>query len=209
MNKILLAAFLVSLIFHLLLFVFVASRGGKERASTSIVISRVELDSAGEKEKTLEKSPKIEESSLVVSVPKEIPISPSVSVPVKAPHVEYEEKFTVKINSSVLPPASPVEGKKNASDQAKVDVPPAVENSVNVRYPKRARERGEEGDVTLEIEITSEGAVSGVKVEKSSSFPDIDKAAIQAVNSARFIPARAQGVNVTSRVRLTLSFRLR
>jgi TonB family protein len=46
-------------------------------------------------------------------------------------------------------------------------------------------------------------------VVKSSSFPDIDKAAIQAVNSARFIPARAQGVNVTSRVRLTLSFRLR
>ena len=208
MNKFCFAALIFSLAVHLLFFVFAIGRGGEKKTPTSIVISRVEIDSEGEEKKSSESVSKAEENSSGAFVPREIPLSPSKAVSIEAPEVEYEEKYTVEWKAPPLPPVA-VQGRKDASDQPLVDVPPAVENSVKVRYPNGARKRGEEGDVTLEISIAADGAVLDVKIVESSTFRDLDEAALQAVSLARFIPARARGVNVSSSARLTLSFRLR
>ena len=88
-------------------------------------------------------------------------------------------------------------------------LPPATRRRIKPEYPKGARERGEEGDVTLELDISEMGAVDDVRIIKSCGFAELDQAAIEAVKKARFTPARRGSANVPSTARITLTFRLK
>ena len=72
-----------------------------------------------------------------------------------------------------------------------------------------ARQRGEEGDVTLELDISATGAVDDVRVVASCGYPELEQAAIQAVKRAHFTPARRGSANVAATARLKLTFRLK
>lgn len=96
-----------------------------------------------------------------------------------------------------------------APRQARVDAPPRPRRSIRPDYPKGARQRGEQGDVTLEIRVNAAGSVDRVTVVASSGFADLDAAAVKAAKAAKFTPAKAGRETVASTARLKLSFKLR
>ena len=96
-----------------------------------------------------------------------------------------------------------------APRQARLDAPPRPKRSIRPDYPKGARQRGEQGDVILEIRVTAEGTVDDVKVAESSGFAELDEAAVRAAKSAKFSPARSGRDPVASTARLRLQFKLK
>lgn len=48
----------------------------------------------------------------------------------------------------------------------------------------------EEGQVLLDVHIQPDGSVAEVKLKRSSGFPRLDDAAVQAVRRWRYVPAR-------------------
>ncbi len=98
-----------------------------------------------------------------------------------------------------------------APSQARVavDKPPAPRRRIRPEYPKGARLRGEEGDVTMELDVSANGVVDGVRIVASCGFAELEQAAILAVKRARFTPARRGSAAVPATARLTLTFRLK
>lgn len=96
-----------------------------------------------------------------------------------------------------------------APRQAHVDAPRRPQRVIRPDYPRAARQRGEQGDVVLEIDVAADGSVASVAVATSSGFADLDAAALKAVKSARFSPAKSGDRAVASHARLTLSFKLK
>ena len=90
-----------------------------------------------------------------------------------------------------------------------VDKPPIPRRRIKPEYPRGARARGEEGDVTLELDISESGTVNDVRIIASCGFAELEQAAIQTVKHARFTPARRGNSKVPATARLTLTFRLK
>jgi len=57
-------------------------------------------------------------------------------------------------------------------------------------YPMAARRRGDQGTVTIKVLVTAEGLPANVSLEKTSGYAALDEAAVNAVRSWRFVPAR-------------------
>ena len=135
----------------------------------------------------------------------ELPPLPSVTPP-PTPTIEPPPLPDIE-----PPPPAAAPPPTSAPSQARVavDKPPSPRRRIKPEYPKGARQRGEEGDVTLELDITEDGTVDGVRIVDSCGFPELEQAAIQAVKHARFTPARRGSANVPSTARLTLTFRLK
>ena len=118
--------------------------------------------------------------------------------PVETPKDVRRETPDVKSESATAAPR-----------QAHVDAPPKPRRAIRPEYPKGARQRGEQGNVVLEIEVGADGTCAAAKVASSSGFAELDDAAVKAVRAARFSPAKAGGCAVSSTARLTLTFRLK
>lgn len=118
-----------------------------------------------------------------------------------------------KEESTPEPPSPLVEqGVETAQQQEEraevVSVPSATGRIVPV-YPRRARRKGHEGVVTVEISVGADGKVDDVSVVASSGHPELDDAAVAAVRTASFAPATVGGVGVSGKLRLTFDFRLK
>ncbi len=70
------------------------------------------------------------------------------------------------------------------------------------RYPALARRLGMEGTVHVEFRIARDGSVEGVKVAKSSGYPVLDEASVQAIKRAAPLPI------VTGKILVTISYLL-
>ena len=130
-------------------------------------------------------------------------VSPEDAVPPR-PEPEREVMETPPVAESAASAAE-----KPAPKQARLDAPPKPRKAIRPDYPKGARQRGEQGDVVLEIHVGADGLVDSVGVVESSGHPELDDAAVRAAKAARFSPARAGREPVASTARLTLTFRLR
>ena len=86
---------------------------------------------------------------------------------------------------------------------------PYALNRIVPTYPRAARRRGHEGCVEVEIVVTEDGSVTEEHVVASSGHAELDKAAMEAVRTARFAPATETGLAVRGRLRLTFDFRLK
>jgi protein TonB len=95
-------------------------------------------------------------------------------------------------------PAAP----KTISSGAQYLQPPQPE------YPAQSRRLGEEGRVILRVLLDEAGRVGQVQVQKSSGFPRLDQAAIDAVQRARFKPHLEDGRPLAVYVMVPISFRL-
>ena len=93
--------------------------------------------------------------------------------------------------------------------QARVDAPPRPKRAIRPDYPKGSRQRGEQGDVVVEMRVNAEGIVDKATVITSSGFAELDEAALRAVRSAKFTPAKSGRESVASTARLTLTFKLK
>jgi TonB family protein len=106
----------------------------------------------------------------------------------------------------VLATAQPV---ARANDEAApassgVAAPTALEQQ-QPAYPLSAAESGAHGDVAVNVEIDTEGNITGVALAHGVE-PRLDHAAIEAASHWRFRPALRDGVAVPSRVQLLFHF---
>ena len=107
------------------------------------------------------------------------------------------------------PETPPSQSPESGAAAAMIDQPPKPRRKIKPRYPSGARRRGEEGSVTLNVEINASGRTRSVSVMESSGFAELDEAARQAVRKARFTPGKNNGESVESQARLTIIFKLK
>ena len=132
------------------------------------------------------------------------PLPPDPTAPkLVEPEPEREQMET----PSIPPPSPPAPAV--APKQAKIDAPPKPRKTIKPDYPKGARQRGEQGDVILEIRVNAAGIVDHVDIVSPSGFSELDEAAVRAARTARFTPAKSGGSPVASTARLKLDFKLK
>jgi protein TonB len=61
-------------------------------------------------------------------------------------------------------------------------------------YPADSRAKGEQGRVVVKVLIDVDGRGSRAEVQKSSGYPSLDKAALDAVTTWKYVPAKRNGV---------------
>jgi protein TonB len=76
------------------------------------------------------------------------------------------------------------------------------------RYPPIARRNGEQGTVTLRVLVSRDGLPARVMIEKTSGSRHLDAAALETVQSWRFVPARSGAEPVEAWVLVPIVFRL-
>ena len=77
------------------------------------------------------------------------------------------------------------------------------------RYPRAARLRGAEGITWLRVQVAATGRVARVEVERSAGDPELDRAAVDAVERWRFAAFREEVDEPGIWVRVPIEFRLR
>ena len=75
-------------------------------------------------------------------------------------------------------------------------------------YPDAAQVAGEQGDVLLDVYVTSGGHARKFRVNQSSGYPDLDNAAAEAVANWQFVPAVKGGDTVSSWTTVKIHFEL-
>ena len=75
-------------------------------------------------------------------------------------------------------------------------------------YPESARREGVEGVVTLRFEVLPSGKVGTIQVQRSAGRPDLDRAAMEAIKTWLFEPARRGKETVAVWVILPVRFEL-
>ena len=113
----------------------------------------------------------------------------------------FGEPMTDRVESGLASPGS--------EERAKIDPAPVAIGRIVPAYPRRARRKGHEGAVAVEIEVGADGKVDDVAVVESSGYAELDESAVAAVRTASFAPATEGGKGVRGRLRLTFEFKLR
>lgn len=89
-----------------------------------------------------------------------------------------------------------------------VDTPPKATSKPKVTYPAKARAQGITGYVKVNLLIDQSGNVIRSKILESEPEGVFDQAAMQALNSTRFAPARYKGQAVKIWAKTTIFFDL-
>ena len=84
----------------------------------------------------------------------------------------------------------------------------AVSSRIAPAYPAQSRREGEQGVVTLRVLVDERGRTVEVNVQKSSGFPRLDAAALQAIRRWTFVPPTRNGQPVRSWSRVQVRFQL-
>jgi len=120
------------------------------------------------------------------------------------PQIEFDEP--------VVPPSDvPMEASANAITAA--PAPPAprelkTSTRVEPMYPPTSRRMGEQGTVHVRVLVDERGRPKEVNVGKSSGFPRLDEAALEAVRKWRFVAATNEQGPVSSWTQVAITFRL-
>jgi protein TonB len=92
-----------------------------------------------------------------------------------------------------------------ALDVAELDKPPTLIAAVSPRYPPELRRARVEGTVSLVFVLTEEGRVEDVRVE-SSSRPEFEQPALEAIRRWRYKPGMKEGEAVKTYMRQPIRF---
>ena len=76
------------------------------------------------------------------------------------------------------------------------------------RYPYAARLRGQQGRVVLRVHVTATGAAESLRGRRSSGYRLLDEAALDAVETWRFVPGTRFGMRVAGVVDVPITFKL-
>jgi protein TonB len=87
---------------------------------------------------------------------------------------------------------------------------PASLNDKNCKaeYPKASLMNEEQGDVTMAFLVGTDGNVVESKVEKSSGFKNLDKAALKALSACKFKPGTKDGAVAQTWTKVDYSWKL-
>jgi periplasmic protein TonB len=88
------------------------------------------------------------------------------------------------------------------------DIDPTPLQPLTAPYPAGARRLGQQGLAKIRADIDVQGFVVSCQVVASSGYDSLDKAAVQAVQSTRFLPARKNGRTVASSIIIPVRFKL-
>jgi protein TonB len=91
-----------------------------------------------------------------------------------------------------------------AEQEARAD----YERNPSPEYPGRARQLGFEGTVQLQVKVNPNGGVDEVKIAVSSGYSMLDDAALRAVKTWVFKPARRGNQPVAAWVQVPIRFAL-
>lgn len=131
----------------------------------------------------------------ILTAPLEAPPSPTAAVVPEqrpAPAQEAPRPSPAPVAAPVTPPRSDA----------------AYLNNPRPAYPLAARRRGDQGTVLIRVVVTADGLAANVNVEKTSGHPSLDEAALTAVKSWRFVPARQGGQAIESPYVVPVVFKL-
>ena len=208
-----LTAIAVSVAVHLLIGfgIWLGSDGASAPdVRATLELSSVELSLAEERDDMAAANPTASVSEPSSPRP-ETPVRPEAEIPpVPLPEIPAAADILRPVERPVLPPVrEPEVVASPAPVQARIEAPPRPRRPIRPEYPRGARQRGEQGDVVVELRVGANGSVDAAEVVVTSGFADLDAAALRAVRAARFSPAESGGETVASTARMTLSFRLK
>lgn len=139
-------------------------------------------------------------------------------------HFKTEATVPVQTPQETAAPAAPQQGSRaasaiaavsndtnvdtNTSSQPGTNTSPAYMENPAPAYPVLARRRGQEGTVLLRVDVDTKGRPTLVSLQKSSGFPLLDNAAVQAVKRWKFKPAQIAFFAVSSTVDIPITFKL-
>ncbi|MBN1382783.1 MAG: energy transducer TonB [Deltaproteobacteria bacterium] len=106
-----------------------------------------------------------------------------IKVSINAPFTDAPESLTTSRPATTLVPLKPA-------------------------YPNISRRRGEEGKVTIQVEIGADGRPGKITIVRSSGHSRLDQAALQACKRAVFVPAIKGGKTVASTRSVLIRFKL-
>lgn len=98
-------------------------------------------------------------------------------------------------------------GNDVVEDAPEIEEPVPIETITPV-YPFRARKKGLEGTVILEVVISDTGTPLSCLILNSSGFTDLDDAAVKTVLASLFHPGTVGGEDVQSILRILIKFQL-
>lgn len=75
-------------------------------------------------------------------------------------------------------------------------------------YPKLAKQRGWEGKVQLQVDVSPDGRVSNASIQESSGYQVLDRSALQHIRKSRFRPARKNGKAVEMSILVPVVYQL-
>ena len=87
--------------------------------------------------------------------------------------------------------------------------PPSAVHHPPPEYPQRARARGWQGTVIVEVLVDPAGRVSEARLVATSGHEVLDRAALEEVQNWRFRPGQQDGKNSAMRVRIPIRFQLK
>lgn len=90
---------------------------------------------------------------------------------------------------ATTPPATSGSGTGTGTGVARVRSAAMVDGCAKPDYPKQAARNGDAGIVTLALLVGVDGRVTGARIEHSSGFRDLDRAALTALSLCTFKPA--------------------
>ncbi len=130
--------------------------------------------------------------------------------PMSAPPVERE---TPSPSPAPPSPPAPLAAPSATPAPAAAVTPPSFSaaylNNPGPTYPMASRRKREQGTVRLRVQVSPEGAPLQVLLDRTSSFPDLDAAALDIVKKRwRFAPAKQGDRTVTAWVIVPMQFSL-
>ncbi len=146
---------------------------------------------------------------------------PDELVPIKneLPLIQPEEisspdfiSNNVESNNSESNTDQSINPKVPAGDNAGKEIP-EIKEAVPVEaivpvYPFRARKKGFEGTVTLEVVVSDTGIPVSCQILNSSGFTDLDNAAVKTISASLFYPGTVDGEVIQSTLRVLIKFQL-
>ena len=118
----------------------------------------------------------------------------------KTPFPDIPEESVIETETKIasIPPAKVVR-----------EARPAYKDNPRPQYPKRARRRGYEGTVILEVLVDGNGRVKELRMLTSSGHSVLDKAALKSVKGWLFEPGMVGDEKMDMWVRVPVRFELR
>lgn len=110
---------------------------------------------------------------------------------------------------TVTTPVAPAPEPPPVAAAAPADLLPAPVEMPRPTYPLLARRKGWEGVVLLMVEVNELGCPNTIQVKRSSGYPALDEAAMDAARRWHFDPARKAGRIVAATVEVPIRFSLK
>ena len=132
---------------------------------------------------------------------------PQPRAPVRKPRVAAPVRRPTQVtapSAAASNPGSGVASNPGRSTSAR----PRYRSNPKPNYPAESRRAGQQGVVLITVQVSAAGNAASVQVSRSSGFPLLDSAALQAVRQWTFEPARAAGIPIASQVEVPVRFDL-